>query len=190
MAPLLLLTGLLLGKAAATPPPPLPLPATAEVIQASGPHIACQPPWCAATIWVDAPPEEVLAILMDFKAYPKVFPRVRSVELLQDGRAVHITLAMPFPLADRDYVVQMQGEGLQFAVVPMPWPEVPGVVRLPAFAGRWALVPDQGGTTVRYLWHTDLGADIPDWAVRRAWVTQGNEILLRLRDAAEARPPG
>lgn len=178
---------LFLPLAAAVPPPPLALPAGAEVVQEAAPRIVCQPPWCEATLDIAASPEAIRAILMDFSRYPQVFPRVRSALPVAGGRGVQVTLGMPFPLADRDYVVEMQGDPLHFVAMPLPHPEVPGVVRLPDFAGRWHLVPSEEGegTQVRYLWHTDLGADIPAWAVQRAWVTQGNEILLRLRDAAE-----
>jgi carbon monoxide dehydrogenase subunit G len=174
-------TLLLAGAAHAAPPLSLP---GAEVIQASGPRITCQPPWCSGEIAIDAPPAAVMDTLMDFSQYPVVFPRVREVVALSES-VTHITLAMPFPLQDRDYVITAVYERDSFYFEPVDYPEVDGVVRLADFSGRWMLTPAGTGTTVRYIWHTDLGADIPSWAVSRAWSTQGNEVLGRLKDAVE-----
>ena len=182
------LLSLLLSSTSASASPPTALTGEVTVVQAASPRIACAPPWCEARIDIQAPPEVVEAVLLDFAAYPEVFPRVRAAEA--SGDLVHVTLAMPFPLSDRDYVVSMRAPSPGvFVAEPAPdaVPETEGVVRLPDFAGRWELSPlaDGAQTRARYIWHTDLGADIPTWAVERAWRTQGQEILGRLKVAAE-----
>ena len=164
--------------------PPWSLSGT-EVVQEAEPRIACSAPWCEGEIVINATRSEIVATLLDFDRYTEIFPRVRAASAVSEG-VLHLTMAMPFPLQDRDYVVQMVNTGDELYFEPVPHPTVSGVVRLSDFAGRWILVPnDRGGTVVRYIWHTDLGADIPDWATHRTWLVQGNEILRRLKQALE-----
>lgn len=166
---------------AATPPRTLP---GAAVIQEADPRIVCARPWCIGEISIDAPPEVVRATLLDFSQYPTLFPRVRSVVAVRED-VVHVTLAMPFPLQDRDYVITAASSGDDLTLVPVAHPAVDGVVRLTEFSGRWTFAADGEGTRVQYAWHTELGADIPEWAWERAWRTQGNEILGRLKRGVE-----
>ena len=155
------------------------------VIQTEGPRIVCAPPWCEGEITIAVSPERVLAELSDFEQYPQLFPRVRTATIISE-EIRHLSLAMPFPLQDRDYAIAVTIEEESIYFVPAPFPITPNVVRLPDFAGRWVLTPDgPNQTVVRYIWHTDLGADIPSWAIRRAWSIQGNEVLGRLKLALE-----
>jgi len=156
----------------------------ATTIQADSPRIACAPPWCEGEIFIDAPPQEVRATLLDFSGYTELFPRVGSVKQLDAG-GIHLTLSMPFPLQDRDYVATAVMGETTIVMTPRPHPLVTDVVRLPDFAAHWSIEPEGDGCRVRYIWHTDLGADIPSWALQRAWTTQGNEVLGRLKLAVE-----
>lgn len=180
----LLLALLWLPSAQAAPPWSLP---AAELVQAAAPRIACSAPWCEGEIVIDAPKSVIVSTLLDFDRYTQIFPRVRSAVAASAG-VLHLTMAMPFPLSDRDYVVQMVNVGDELYFEPVPHPITSEAVRLPDFAGRWILTPDgHGGTVVRYIWHTDLGTDIPGWATHRAWIVQGNEVLRRLKQALEQK---
>ena len=37
-------------------------------------------------------------------------------------------------------------------------------------------------TEVSYLWNGELRGDFPDWALSKAWVKHGNEVLDNLAD--------
>lgn len=167
---------------AAAPPRALP---GGTLIQEAGPRITCAPPWCVGELSIDAPPEVVRATLQNFSHYPTMFPRVRSVESVS-GDVVHVTLQMPFPLQDRDYIIRATSAGDELTLLPVAHPLVEGVVRLPEFSGRWTFQPEGEGTAVVYVWHTDMGADIPEWAWERTWRTQGSEVLGRLKRYVEA----
>lgn len=174
----------LLARPVAWSAPPWSL-SGAVLVQDADPRIACSAPWCEGEIVIDASSSEIVATLLNFERYTEIFPRVRSARAVSEG-VLHLTMAMPFPLQDRDYVVQMVNEGEELYFEPVPHPTVSGVVRLSDFAGRWILTPNEhGGTVVRYIWHTELGADIPAWATHRTWLVQGNEILRRLKQALE-----
>ena len=146
-------------------------------------------PWCQARATIDAGVGEIDAVLRDFAGYPRVFPRVGAVRVLA-ADTVYFSLAMPFPLADREYVARfarrVEGETVRF-----DWESVESAVprtdavRLAEFAGTWTLRPEGGGTAVTYTWQADLGGDVPAWALPRAWATQGNEVLSKLAAAVE-----
>ena len=57
-------------------------------------------------------------------------------------------------------------------------------VRLINAAGEWRLHPlDENSTDLSYTWNGELLGDFPDWALTRAWQTQGNEIISWLKEA-------
>ena len=59
-------------------------------------------------------------------------------------------------------------------------------VRLIHAAGEWRLHSlDNNSTEVTYIWNGDLLGDFPDWALTRAWETQGQEVHKWLKDAVE-----
>jgi hypothetical protein len=42
---------------------------------------------------------------------------------------------------------------------------------------------DDKNTEVTYTWNGELLGDFPNWALTRAWETQGEEVLTWLKDA-------
>jgi len=59
-------------------------------------------------------------------------------------------------------------------------------VRLIHAAGEWRLHPlDESSTEVTYTWNGELLGDFPDWALNRAWKTQGDEVLNWLKEAVQ-----
>jgi hypothetical protein len=126
----------------------------------------------------------------DLAQYPNTFLRIRSAHVLAPD-IVHISLDMPYFLADRDYVArfvrQEIGTTLEFSWGAVQHPRAPvgDAVRLPRAAGSWRLEPlSAGKTRVTYTWNGELLGDFPDWALPRAWVVQGLEVL----DWLEAGP--
>ena len=124
--------------------------------------------------------------------YSKVFKRIEKTTVLSD-EIVHIILDMPFPFYGRDYIVrytQHQEENdiiYQFqAVKNSGIPIHEDYVRLVQAAGEWRLHSlDDKNTEVTYTWNGELLGDFPNWALPKAWETQGVEVLTWLKEAAQ-----
>ena len=148
--------------------------------------------WCRATTTISAPIEEVQEIIEDKENYPKVFKRIEKTTVLPDD-IVHIILDMPFPFYGRDYIVrytQHQEENdiiYRFtSVEDFGIPIHEDYVRLIHAAGEWRLHSlNDSSTEVTYIWNGELLGDFPDWALTRAWKTQGDEVLNWLKEAVQ-----
>jgi len=140
-------------------------------------------PWCEAMGVLELPFSVVEKRVTDLAHYPDTFLRIRSARVLAPD-VVHVSLDMPYFLEDRDYVARFVrkeiGTTLEFswgAVEHLRAP-VGDAVRLPLAAGSWRLEPlSPGQTRVTYTWMGELLGDFPDFALPRAWVVQGLEVL-------------
>lgn len=181
-APLLLLLGL-------TPPSNLRW----EEIRSGAITVRCAPgasPWCVSEAILHAPASTLGRMLMDFTSYPSVFSRITEARALAPGLAT-FTMRLPAPLAPRDAVARFttHKDGpttrVDWSPAPDAAPEVPGVVRLKEYAGRWTLTDlGDGRTQARCEWASALGGDVPDWALPTAWSLQGGEMMAELEAAA------
>ena len=148
--------------------------------------------WCRAKSTLNAPIEKISTIIEDKANYPAVFKRVESVTLITD-EIVHIVLDMPFPFYGRDYIVsytqyEENGDSIyRFQSVKNSGiPVHKDYVRLIHAAGEWRLHSlDAENTEVTYIWNGELLGDFPDWALTRAWGTQGKEVLNWLKEAVQ-----
>ena len=148
--------------------------------------------WCRAKSILRAPMESISAIIEDKSNYPEVFKRVESVTIITD-EIVHIVLDMPFPFYGRDYIVsytqyEENGDSIyRFQSVKNSGiPVHEDYVRLVNAAGDWSLHSlDTENTVVTYTWNGELLGDFPDWALTRAWRTQGDEVLNWLKEAVQ-----
>jgi len=149
-------------------------------------------PWCSASVQIDAPASSVNRILTNLDGLEHVFPRIATSSPLT-ADTIYVVLEMPFPLAPRDYVAQFTrtevGGEVRLSWEAVVHPSAPpgvGNVRLHHTAGVWTIRPlSESRTEVLYRWNADLGGDIPSWALPRAWQMQGDEVLGRLKVAAE-----
>ena len=148
--------------------------------------------WCQAKSTLNAPLEKISTIIEDKANYPTVFKRVESVTIITD-EIVHIVLDMPFPFYGRDYIVsytQYEENGdpiYRFQSVQNTGISVhEDYVRLNNAAGEWHLHSiDSSHTEVIYIWNGELLGDFPDWALTRAWKTQGDEVFKWLKEAVQ-----
>ena len=148
--------------------------------------------WCRAKSTLIVPMEKISTIIEDKANYPAVFKRVESVTLITD-EIVHIVLDMPFPFYGRDYIVsytqyEENGDSIyRFQSVKNSGiPVHEDYVRLIHAAGEWRLHSlDAENTEVTYTWNGELLGDFPDWALTRAWETQGDEVLNWLKEAVQ-----
>lgn len=146
--------------------------------------------WCRSIATIPGPLDKVEALLGDFDNYPQIMDRVSETKIYAPN-IVHIILDMPFPLAHRDYVVQFERKQLEntvlfdFRSVAHPRAQtIKGSVRLPRAEGQWKLRPlSETSTEVTYTWNGELLGDFPNWALTRAWATQGVEVMNWLTEA-------
>ena len=117
---------------------------------------------------------------------------IESVKIITD-EIVHIVLDMPFPFFGRDYIVsytqyEENGDSIyRFQSVKNSGiPVYEDYVRLVNAAGEWRLHSlDTENTVLTYTWNGELLGDFPEWALTRAWRTQGDEVLNWLKEAVQ-----
>ena len=136
--------------------------------------------------------QNIASLLEDKGNYTEVFKRVTVSQVLEEN-VVYLVLDMPFPFSSRDYIVkytQLNENGdhvYQFHSVNSNIISLnENNVRLLHAAGEWRLTPQKNNETmVTYTWNGELLGDFPDWALTRAWTTQGHEVLQWLEEALQ-----
>lgn len=149
-------------------------------------------PWCRAHGHTDLPLAAVAAAVEDRTSFPKYFPHVSEVKLL-DVRTFYMRIDLPAPISDRIQVTSAdridEGEVRIYRWQSVTHPDAPqpsGVVLLDGAAGEWRLEPDPaGGTKLRYSWQGEMGGGFPSWALGRAWVAHGKETISGTLEAAK-----
>jgi len=149
-------------------------------------------PWCKAQTTFPFTMDKIAEILENKTNYPNVFKRIEATTILEP-EIVHIMLDMPFPITSRDYIVKytthLTGNDLLYqfrAVNHEKASPTKSYIRLVNAAGEWRLSPvNNNETKVTYTWNGELLGDFPDWALPRAWKTQGNEVLNWLLEATD-----
>jgi len=133
--------------------------------------------------------DSVTSIIKDIDNYPQVFDRVLSSKRV-DPDAVHIVVDMPYPFANRDYIVKYEtienntNKIFKFKATDQHnIPLVQDCIRLPDMEGEWHLTPiENNKTLLSYSWNGELLGSFPGWALNRAWRQQANEIFEWLND--------
>ena len=149
-------------------------------------------PFCRATKTVSATMEELTELLEDKENYYKIFDRIEYSKLL-NPEIVHIKLDMPFPFSGRDYIVKYTKNNIDNnsvysfeATTEIEISIDDDYVRLVNASGGWILHPiDDQTTELTYMWNGELLGDFPNWALTRAWVEQGNEVMAWIEDALQ-----
>jgi len=149
-------------------------------------------PICQTTSILPFSIESISSIIEDVSNYPKVFKRIHKTNILEKD-IIHVMLDMPFLLSDRDYVIKYKKyktpDNWEFTFSPVKHINAPldkKYVRLVNATGKWKLISkDDNQTSVSYTWNGELLGDFPNFALERAWKTQGNEIIHWINDALE-----
>ncbi len=186
-----MLSAILLIASAVAVPPDL---GNWQILSGGDPQVAHTTarglPWARAVTVMPGSMVQLVILLKNFRGYPDFMDRVYETRIYEEN-IVHVILDMPFPLAHRDYVVKytqsQEGDVVVFDFVSVQHPNataVDGSVRLPRAEGQWRLEPVSATQTrVTYIWNGELLGDFPDWALTKAWVTQGAEVMDWLEDA-------
>lgn len=147
--------------------------------------------WHVGEARAEAPVTALRAILRDFERYPDWFPRLAEARVLRAGAEpiVYGRLDLPWPLADRDYVVAYRElrdreGGFWLEAVPTELaatPEQPGVERIPVET-RWRVVPtSDGGARITY--HArESGPRLSGWLADRTFRSDWATLVRALRD--------
>lgn len=137
-----------------------------------------------AVTLVDAPAENVFAILLDYNSFPEYMPYCKKVELeKKEGERswVKFELDFPWPIGDRHYVLIMSSdrEGGAFA---SSWTYEKDSGNINDTYGSWEVLPYKGGKSfVRYTCFTDPGGNIPGWANNMATEVAVPNVIAGLR---------
>jgi ribosome-associated toxin RatA of RatAB toxin-antitoxin module len=114
-----------------------------------------------------ATPREVYDVVVDFPAYPRLFPELKDVRLLEtsgDVRRVEFRAHMVLPVR---YVLDLD---CQAQIPAVDWTFVEGEV-VAGSAGSWRFSAADGGTTVDYTAALDVKAPLPGFVLRK--ITDG-----------------
>ena len=175
---------------------PLNVDTNWEVLQSKAVVIQWQKydgfPFCRATKKISAPMEKITQLLEDKENYYKIFDRIEYSKLLTP-EIVHIKLDMPFPFSGRDYIVKYTKNNIEkdfiYSFTATTEIEISiddDYVRLINASGGWILHPIDAQTTeLTYMWNGELLGDFPNWALTRAWIEQGNEVMTWIEDALQ-----
>ena len=149
-------------------------------------------PFCKATKIVSATIEDLTQLLEDKENYYKIFDRIEYSKLLTP-EIVHIKLDMPFPFSGRDYIVKYTKNDIEndfiYSFTATTEIEISiddDYVRLVNASGGWILHPIDAHTTeLTHMWNGELLGDFPNWALTRAWIEQGNEVIAWIEEALQ-----
>ena len=141
---------------------------------------------------------EVTDVLLDLDGFEGWFPALRKWRVLSRGKEkalVYGRQELPWPLHDRDYVVEYRwraardGEFSLRAVALAgadPPPEV-GVERLETMTTVWRLMARDDETAASYAYRGPLNVPLPDGIVEAAWKAHSAKIIEALADEVARR---
>ena len=140
--------------------------------------------WCRSRCVLSYDIATISSALENYESYPELFERVTAAKEI-NSNVVHVVLDMPYPFANRDYVVAFEKQyGENYRSIKFSSLEddtilsVPESVRLIHAAGEWYLRKvDNNLTEITYTWNGELRGNFPSYGLTRAWNTQGAEVM-------------
>lgn len=146
----------------------------------------------------DAPPDKVLAVMLDYehaRDWQKNVAECRVLKRSSNSLDVYQLLKMPV-IDDRDYTLHVtwgeddKGAWMKFTLSEAGPPSPKGVVRVPVHEGKWRLDKTaEGGTKAHYEVKMDLGGSLPASMTKKRAATnipnffEGLRAQLRKRNA-------
>lgn len=149
-------------------------------------------------VHIDAPAGDVHRLISDYDHFAGFIPLVAESRVLErqaETTSVYQRLQLPFPFADRHYVIRVS-DAAHGAILEVRWQldraqsaSLPANARTPnAFGGSWLLrdLPDGGGCDARYTIQVDPGGGVPRWLFLRLIERYVAQVMQIVRDRAEA----
>jgi ribosome-associated toxin RatA of RatAB toxin-antitoxin module len=146
----------------------------------------------------DASPGEVYAVVVDFPAYPRLFPEFQTTRVLAtEGKRVRVEFNVKVMLAVR-YVLDLVCNADTSSV---DWTFVEGEVVTDS-QGSWRFTAEGGGTRIDYTAGLEVRAPLPGFMLRKITETVlsasmpkmfsaiTREVAARKARGTAARPPG
>ena len=152
-------------------------------------------PKCSAEIFIDSSIEEILKVIEDVSNYRLFFDSIFISEINAEDE-VHLAIDIPFPFSNRDYTVKFNRNENNYevnylyeSIISNDFIVHNDYVRLTDAKGGWVIskIKDSKGFLVIYIWNGDMRGGFPNWAYRKAWIKQGNEIMLNLKSEVNRR---
>ena len=151
-------------------------------------------PLCEADMQINANIDDVLLVIEDLVNYKNFFDSI-IISDKNDNNEVRMAIDMPFPFSDRDYTVKfvknVEGKNVNFlyeAVISESYPLNSKFIRLINAQGGWFVnYVDSNYTNIKYQWNGEMLGNFPEWAYTKAWIQQGNEIMLNLNEEIKRR---
>ena len=151
-------------------------------------------PHCRTELAINHPMNRVLDVIEDVGNYKSFFSSI-VISDINEFNEVRLAINMPFPFTDRDYTVKFERlednnsiSYLYEPIITQSFPEDRKYIRLIDARGGWTLVSvDNNSTLVMYDWNGDMRGNFPNWAYSQAWIRQGREIMLDLREEINKR---
>lgn len=141
---------------------------------------------CALGV-IEAPMEQVFAVLDDPARYGEFMPHVQlsEVEPAEDGDVLnHQVLDLPFPIRNRYYTIRLETHRREEHPdrLEIAWTYVPGSGNVKENEGAWTLVRLSANRTLAvYRVYTDPGGLIPKWALNRVTRRTLPEVIEAIR---------
>jgi uncharacterized protein YndB with AHSA1/START domain len=140
----------------------------------------------------------VSAVLLDLDGFQRWFPALRDWRVLSRGKEIAVVYGrqeLPWPLRDRDYVVEYQWRATlntEFILkaVARPGADPPprsGVLRLEEMTTEWRLIARGDETTARYSYRGPVDVPLPDGIVQAVWEAHSAKVIEALADEVARR---
>jgi len=144
-------------------------------------------PWCKAKINIPYSLEDILPVIENVDDYHKILDSV-IYSSKDENDIAHIRINYPYPITDREYIVKFQKiidkNDIVYAFTTSDSLNEninPDYIRLINAQGEWRLSPiNENLTEVSYVWNGELRGSMPSWALSRAWIKHGDEVLSNL----------
>jgi ribosome-associated toxin RatA of RatAB toxin-antitoxin module len=136
----------------------------------------------SSSVVIDAEPDEVMAVIADFDAYPAWVDSLNRATVLSenDGLAAEVEMVLAHPLFSDTYVL-----AYDWTPAEVSWHLVRGG-RLTAMDGSYALTAGGGATTVTYTLAVDTSLPMIGLLRRKAEKTIVDGALRGLKRRVEA----
>lgn len=124
-------------------------------------------PVSKTAIFNDVVPEAIYAVVVDFAAYPRLFPEIKAARVLStEGKRVRVEFRGNIVLPFR-YVLDLDCDEVALTV---DWRYVEGEV-VKNSEGGWRFSAEGGGTRVEYRVAMEISAPLPGFILRK--ITDG-----------------
>ncbi len=154
-----------------------------------------------ATVTVDAPMSEVLAVLLDYKKYRQWHPNLvgfKEFNKREKSSTIYFAYSLPFPVKNRDAVLLQRltiQKNKQLIVLEMKSkkdkrvPEKDDFVRIPRLYAKWSFKPAKSGkgTAITFNGYADMGGWVPNWLVNWLAGKRTLQSVEKLRERVKQR---